>query len=305
MTDTHHPTAADEKAQEGMRVGPVDRLAEIISDAEIERVHGHANFGKMPPREVVNDGVRKTAVGYHCGRTQFSILRDHGLITKPRSGSYDVGLTKKGKEYGRALFFAQAAPAPASESENSRLRAVISKIATLHGSLIRPEASVEFMELLPAEVEASIAHLQAAAAAGGVEPQNVGAIVPAHCPGMSLSFEPGVLHVSKDGSGYIAIGEDDFTLEDDRGEGPDGPEGSVHWITRLDASEMVALRDFLNGAALSLPNSLGEPFMYAYECVDSGQWQAFRHQLKRADGSICPGKPLYALSASAKGGGDE
>lgn len=35
------------------------------------------------------------------------------------------------------------------------------------------------------------------------------------------------------------------------------------------------------------------PFMWAYECVDDGRWQAFTHQLKRADGSICPGVALY------------
>lgn len=80
-------------------------LSDIISDAEITRVHGHANFGSMDPRQVVNDGVRKTAVGYHCGQTQFCILREHGLITKPRGMSHDVSLTKKGKKYGRALFY--------------------------------------------------------------------------------------------------------------------------------------------------------------------------------------------------------
>lgn len=73
-------------------------------------------------------------------------------------------------------------------------------------------------------------------------------IVPSHCTGASLSFEPGVLYVSKDGSGYIAIDERHFSLEDDRCDGPDGPEGSVHWITRMDASEVVALRNFLNGS---------------------------------------------------------
>lgn len=72
-------------------------------------------------------------------------------------------------------------------------------------------------------------------------------IVPSHCSGSSLAFEPGVLHVNKDGSGYIAVNEADFVLEDDRCEGPDGPEGSVHWIARMDASEIIALRDFLNG----------------------------------------------------------
>lgn len=74
----------------------------------------------------------------------------------------------------------------------------------------------------------------------------VASIVPPHCSGIAFVFEPGVLRVNKDGSGYIAIDEDDFALEDDRCEGPDGPEGSVHWIARLDASDITALRDFLN-----------------------------------------------------------
>ncbi|MDW9588695.1 hypothetical protein GOA80_22005 [Sinorhizobium meliloti] len=73
----------------------------------------------------------------------------------------------------------------------------------------------------------------------------VASIVPRHCSGYSFVFEPGVLHVKKDGSGYIAVNEDDFVLEDDRdGEGG----GSIHWIARMGASEITALRDFLNGA---------------------------------------------------------
>lgn len=83
--------------------GARDRTAEIISDAEIIRVHGHANFGDISPREVVNEGVRKYAVGYHSGHTQLCILLEHGLITKPRPGSYDANLTKKGKRYARAM----------------------------------------------------------------------------------------------------------------------------------------------------------------------------------------------------------
>lgn len=80
------------------------RLAELISDAEVARVHGHANFGVMSPREVINDGVRKSAVGYHCGHTQFTILREHGLITAPRGMSYDYRLTKKGRRYAQVLY---------------------------------------------------------------------------------------------------------------------------------------------------------------------------------------------------------
>lgn len=36
-----------------------------------------------------------------------------------------------------------------------------------------------------------------------------------------------------------------------------------------------------------------KPFGWVYQCVDDEQWQFYRQQLKRADGSICPGKPLY------------
>lgn len=60
----------------------------------------------------------------------------------------------------------------------------------------------------------------------------------------------------------------------------------------------AAFRAMLAAAPAHQPDRQGagkaEPFMYAYECVDDGRWQAYRHQLKRADGSICPGKPLYA-----------
>lgn len=66
-------------------------------------------------------------------------------------------------------------------------------------------------------------------------------------------FEGGALHVRKDGSGYIVVAERDFALEDDRQEGPDGPEGSVHWIARFPAGEMIELRDFLNGQQFARP----------------------------------------------------
>lgn len=66
--------------------------------------------------------------------------------------------------------------------------------------------------------------------------------------GRILSFEPGFLRVNVDGSGYFCVPDADMVFEDDRQEGPDGPEGSVHWIAKMDASEIVALRDFLNEA---------------------------------------------------------
>lgn len=72
-------------------------------------------------------------------------------------------------------------------------------------------------------------------------------LVPTHCTGIAFVFEPGTLHIQKDGSATLVIPEDDMEFQDDRGEGPDGPEGSVHWLARLAPSEVIALRDFLNG----------------------------------------------------------
>jgi hypothetical protein len=75
----------------------------IIRDAEIERVHANANFGSMPKRRVVDEGVLKYAFGYSSGSTQLSILLEHGLIRKPKPGRYGSVLTVKGQRYLRAM----------------------------------------------------------------------------------------------------------------------------------------------------------------------------------------------------------
>ena len=89
------------------------------------------------------------------------------------------------------------------------------------------------------------------AALSAAEP--ISSIVPDHCSGTALIFEGGCLHVRKDGSGHIVVDENDFKLEDDRCEGEHGPEGSVHWIARFPAGEMIALRNFLNGQDFHAP----------------------------------------------------
>lgn len=73
-----------------------------------------------------------------------------------------------------------------------------------------------------------------------------GDLVSRAAPGL-LSFDPAYLWIRQDGSGYFCVPDADLVFVDDRREGPDGtPEGSIHWIARIDASEIIALRDFLN-----------------------------------------------------------
>jgi hypothetical protein len=78
--------------------------SEIISDAEIERVHANAQFGDMPKRDVVDDGVLQFVFGYDTGHTQMTILREHGLLRASRPRSYRADLSAKGKDYLRAMF---------------------------------------------------------------------------------------------------------------------------------------------------------------------------------------------------------
>jgi hypothetical protein len=81
-----------------------DTPQSIVPDDEIERVHGHANFGSMGKRDVVDEGVLKYAFGYTSGHTQLCILIEHGLIRNPKPGSYYSTLTKKGQRYLRAAY---------------------------------------------------------------------------------------------------------------------------------------------------------------------------------------------------------
>lgn len=87
----------------------LQNLQKLISDAEIIDVHGNADFGPIPPRKVVNEGVLKAAFGYSGGHTQFLILREHQLIRR------DWSLTVKGLKYLRALSCYNAALAEISE----------------------------------------------------------------------------------------------------------------------------------------------------------------------------------------------
>lgn len=127
---------------------------------------------------------------------------------------------------------------------------------------------------------------------------NVGAaIVPPHCSGSAFSFDPGVLHVSKDGSGYIAVNEDDFVLEDDR----DGEGGSIHWIVRLDASEIAALRDFLNGAPRAhASEAIFDVLAERRRQVDVEGWSP-AHDDAHVDFSLARAATIYAAGATLNG----
>lgn len=67
-------------------------VEEIISDDQIDAVHGNASFG-ISKREVVRLGVLKCASGYYQGFTSQNICKEHGLIDE------NYKLTEKGRKY--------------------------------------------------------------------------------------------------------------------------------------------------------------------------------------------------------------
>jgi hypothetical protein len=88
-------TLVDVQEDKPEKESPKEKL---ISDEEIDRVHGNANFGTLGKRDVIDQGVLKCACGYFMGSTSTKILEDHGLVTK----NYE--LTPKGKMYLWAAF---------------------------------------------------------------------------------------------------------------------------------------------------------------------------------------------------------
>lgn len=79
-----------------------DCLQELISDAEIERVHANAFFGSEDKRQVINRNIVSVFCGYHIGGDARRILIDHGLVRVRKN--LGLAATKKGRDYAFAVF---------------------------------------------------------------------------------------------------------------------------------------------------------------------------------------------------------
>lgn len=77
---------------------------QILSNAEIERVHANANYGDMSKREVVNNGVWHVLMDYHIGATTRQIIIELGLAVADENPHLPVRLTDKGRKYAVALY---------------------------------------------------------------------------------------------------------------------------------------------------------------------------------------------------------
>jgi hypothetical protein len=68
-------------------------VEELVTDAELDKAWGHANFGGMTKREVLRLGTLKCLAGWHQGHTSKTICTELGLI----NDKYKI--TAKGRAY--------------------------------------------------------------------------------------------------------------------------------------------------------------------------------------------------------------
>ncbi len=71
----------------------MNRIAELVSDEQLEKAFKGTNYGDKNPRDVIKLGLMKVACEYHNGHTTQQILLHLELQTK------DLKLTNKGRQY--------------------------------------------------------------------------------------------------------------------------------------------------------------------------------------------------------------
>lgn len=76
---------------EGHTCRVIDQNQPLISDAEIEEAFRNTNFGHTKYRKLLSASVFKKAVGYHCGYTITTIMKELKLI------GANEQITKRGK----------------------------------------------------------------------------------------------------------------------------------------------------------------------------------------------------------------
>jgi hypothetical protein len=205
---------------------------DIISDEEISRVHAYANFGGMSPRDVVNDGVRKYAVGYQGGSTQVAILREHGLISKPKNSGYKANLTEKGKLYARAIYHdntrtdhSQALIAAAYEAAGKYLNALSQAYPDNIKWCVQDDATA-VLDLTPADAKAAYDKAIADAERRGME--RAAEICTGIIKNYNVMKPDGTtyesLKVQKAAKGMVSLAREDIetAMEDKRGTNKEG-----------------------------------------------------------------------------------
>lgn len=70
-----------------------EKIEDVVSDEELIKVWGNANFGSTDKREIVRNSLLKCACRYYTGKTAKQILEELSLVTTKWE------LTPKGRNY--------------------------------------------------------------------------------------------------------------------------------------------------------------------------------------------------------------
>ncbi|WP_241065259.1 hypothetical protein [Achromobacter insuavis] len=190
-------------------------------------VAGHQPYPAMPEPDVNHPGEQEDGYSRAAVETAMRAAHDRGYSVGWDHGKEHASAPVAGEAVAWKIY--DAALGKHILTENPKVADMLLREG---GNTLRP---LVYGDAAP----------QASTVAGEAQAANI----KSRRPSGVLSMHGASLHMKPDGSGEIIVNEDDFTLEDDRDEGPDGPQGSVHWVARLPASEIAALRNFLTGHA--------------------------------------------------------
>lgn len=87
------------------RVKHGSKTHEIVTEAALQSMHSGCWPDGTMPREVLNTGIKKIAIGFHNGSTVTSILQGHQLL----GTGQNPRITARGFHYLRALYHEEGA----------------------------------------------------------------------------------------------------------------------------------------------------------------------------------------------------
>jgi len=72
----------------------MEKVQDIITDEQMEKAWGNANFGSTDKREIIRNTLLKCASGYYTGHTAKCIVSELGLVYQSK-----WKLSKLGQQY--------------------------------------------------------------------------------------------------------------------------------------------------------------------------------------------------------------
>ena len=135
----------------------IEELSNIITEEQISKAWGNANFGSVSKHEVILETLKKVAQGWGTGHTAMCIVQELGLVEKRNQS---VGLSDKGLDY---LLISAKCQADDCQSTVKGIKSIQQIIE--ERNFFCDEESIEIIESMMQEAQDQVKHQYPDAAA--------------------------------------------------------------------------------------------------------------------------------------------